>query len=95
MCIRDSKYINNMLPENERYFHELQEKFHSSLTKTIIYCVSFILLGLHLRHGLASSFQSVGITSARQRTLTIIANIYSLFISIGFTIIALFHYSTG
>ncbi len=89
------KYINNMLPENERYFHELQEKFHSSLTKTIIYCVSFILLGLHLRHGLASSFQSVGITSTRQRKLTIIANIYSLFISIGFTIIALFHYSTG
>ena len=89
------KYINNILPENGRYFHELQEKFHSSLARTIIYCVSFILLGLHLRHGLVSSFQSVGITSTRQRTLTIIANIYSLFISIGFTIIALFHYTNG
>ena len=87
----DYKYISQLLPAEDRYFHELQEKFHNTY-RTIIYCISFILLGLHLNHGLASSFQSVGVSSTRQKTLKIIANIYSLFISIGFSTVAIFHY---
>ena len=87
----DYKYISQVLPAEDRYFHELQEKFHNTY-RTIIYCISFILLGLHLNHGLASSFQSVGVSSTRQQTLKIIANIYSLLISIGFTTVAIFHH---
>ena len=87
----DYKYISQTLPSEERYFHELQEKFHDAF-RTIMYCISFVLLGLHLNHGLASSFHSVGVSSAREKKLKLAANIYSLFISVGFTTIAIFHY---
>ena len=88
----DYKYINSEHPNNARYFHELQEKFHGQTTRTIIYCASFILLGLHLNHGLSSSFQSVGISNKKERVIRAVANIYSFSIAAGFTIIALFHY---
>ena len=87
----DYKYISQALPAEERYFHELQEKFHNKY-RTVIYCFSFVLLGLHLNHGLASSFQSVGVSSTRQKTLKIIASTYSFFISIGFATVAIFHH---
>lgn len=87
----DYKYISQVLPAEDRYFHELQEKFHNAY-RTIIYCISFILLGLHLNHGLASSFQSVGVSSTRQQTLKMISIIYSLLISIGFITVAIFHH---
>ena len=72
--------------------NELKEKFYGETFRTIIYCLSFVLLGMHLNHGLSSSFQSVGLSSAREKTLRTAANIYSVSISIGFTVIAIFHY---
>ena len=87
----DYKYVSKSIPAEDRYYHELQEKFHNS-TRTVIYCISFVLLGLHLNHGLASSFQSVGVTTSSQKKLKLIANIYSLSIAIGFTVVAIFHY---
>ena len=86
------KYIANGIPDPLKYFHELKEKFYGETARTIIYCLSFILLGMHLNHGLASSFQSIGVSSSRKNTLRLLANIYSLIISIGFVAIALFHY---
>ena len=87
----DYKYVSKLIPAEDRYYHELQEKFHNS-TRTVIYCISFVLLGLHLNHGLASSFQSVGVTTSNQKKLKLIANIYSISIAIGFTVVAVFHY---
>ena len=53
------KYVE-FLPQNpDRYFSELVHKFHSPI-RVLIYCLSFIFLGLHLFHGFSSSFQSVG-----------------------------------
>ena len=88
----DYKYISGLAPDPQKYFHELQEKFHGETIRTIIYCVSFILLGMHLNHGLSSSFQSIGISSSRQKTMRLVANIYSMVISVGFIGVALFHY---
>jgi succinate dehydrogenase / fumarate reductase cytochrome b subunit len=88
----DYKYISNEAPDSLRYFHEMKEKFYGETTRTIIYCLSFCLLGMHLSHGLASSFQSIGVSSSRQKALRTIGIIYSLIISIGFIAIALFHY---
>tara|TARA_B100000900_G_scaffold394018_1_gene391064 strand:+ start:388 stop:822 length:435 start_codon:yes stop_codon:yes gene_type:complete len=87
----DYKYVSKIMPTEDRYYHELQEKFHNT-TRTVIYCISFVLLGLHLNHGLASSFQSVGVTRSSQKKLKFIANVYSLSIAIGFTLVAIFHY---
>jgi len=86
------KYIAMELSDSSKYFHELKEKFYGETFRTIIYCLSFMLLGMHLNHGLSSSFQSIGLSSARQNTLRMVANIYSVTISIGFIAIAVFHY---
>lgn len=87
----DYKYISNIVPVEDRYFHELQEKFHNQY-RTIIYCVSFLLLGLHLNHGLASSFQSVGVSSYKEKSLRMVAAVYSILITLGFSAVAIFHY---
>ncbi len=86
------KYINYEDSDPTKYFHELKEKFNGETYRTAIYCVSFILLGMHLNHGLSSSFQSIGLTQSRDRLLRKIANIYSFGISLGFIAIAVFHY---
>tara|TARA_B100000902_G_scaffold399080_1_gene468305 strand:+ start:1790 stop:2440 length:651 start_codon:yes stop_codon:yes gene_type:complete len=88
------KYINYESSNPLKYFHELKEKFYGETYRTIIYCSSFILLGMHLNHGLSSSLQSVGVTSSKKRLLKLTANIYSIIISIGFISIAIFHYFT-
>ena len=74
-----------------RYHEELAHKFHSHV-RTIAYVVSFILLGLHLAHGFTSSFQSMGITAGRKKTLQNIGKIYSIVIPLGFIIVALYHH---
>ena len=86
------KYINYEDSDPTKYFHELKEKFNGETYRTAIYCVSFILLGMHLNHGLSSSFQSIGLTQSRDRLLRKVANIYSFGISLGFIAIAVFHY---
>ena len=86
------KYVEfNPLDEN-RYFHELQEKFYKGgVVKVIMYCVSFILLGLHLSHGFSSSLQSMGINKGPIKLITVL---FSVLVPLGFIIIAIFHYTT-
>ena len=86
------KYLRSEGPDSLKYFHELKEKFYGQTARTVIYCIAFVLLGMHLNHGLSSSFQSVGVSSSRQQILRIVANIYSITISFGFVLIALVHY---
>jgi len=86
------KYLTAQAPNPSKYFHELKEMFYGETVRTIIYCFSFVLLGMHLNHGLASSFQSIGITTTRQKVLQITANVYSIIITSGFITIAIFHY---
>ena len=62
----DYKYIKGGELDPGRYFHELQEKFHNDIIRTLIYCLSFVLLGLHLSHGFSSSFQSMGISGEKK-----------------------------
>ena len=70
------KYLDQNVHNYSKYFHELQEKFHGQTLRTIIYCVSFILLGLHLNHGLSSSAQSVGAVKKENNRIRLFANIY-------------------
>ncbi len=74
-----------------RYFHELEEKFHSHI-RTIVYCISFIFLALHLLHGFNSAFQSVGANNKYTRGLKGFSKIYAIGIPLGFIFIALFHH---
>ncbi len=85
------KYIDLAETDSTKYFNELKEKFHNNILRTSIYCVSFILLGIHLNHGFSSSFQSMGTNTKYKLILKKAATIYSILITFGFIIIAIYH----
>lgn len=77
--------------EGYRYFAELQHKFISPI-RMGVYCLAFVFLALHLRHGFQSAFQSVGFNNKYTPTLKKIGSAYSIIIPVGFIIIAIFHF---
>ena len=85
------KYVEVLPLNSERYFDEMVHKFNSPI-RVSIYALSFIFLGLHLYHGFASSFQSVGINNKYSNVIKIIASGFSVFVPLGFIFIALFHH---
>ena len=88
------KYVE-VLPLNpDRYFEELVHKFESPV-RVGIYALSFVFLSLHLLHGFASSFQSVGINNKYSKALKSFTTAFSLVVPLGFVFIALFHHLTA
>lgn len=85
------KYIEANPSDATRYYGELVEKFHSPV-RTGLYVLSFVFLALHLFHGFASSFQSVGFNNKYARGLKKFAKVYAIAIPAGFIFIALFHH---
>ena len=85
------KYIE-VLPLNpDRYFEDLVHKFESPV-RVGIYVLSFVFLALHLLHGFASSFQSVGVNNKYSKTIKYFTVAFSVVIPSGFIFIALFHH---
>lgn len=74
-----------------RYYTEMIEKFQNPY-RVAAYVIAFVLLGLHLAHGFASSFQSMGVSSMRKKSLQTFGKAYSIIIPLGFIIIALYHH---
>ena len=90
----DYKYIQDITPNETRYFHELQHKFVDPV-RVSLYCASFIFLALHLLHGFQSSFQSVGFNHNRYTpVIKKLGDIYAIVIPFGFIVIALYHFLT-
>ena len=86
------KYIEQLAPNPDRYYHELIEKFHDPL-RVGFYVLCFVFLCLHLLHGFQSAFQSMGWKDdARKKLISSVGNWYSYIICGGFIFIALFHY---
>jgi len=85
------KYVE-FLPENPtRYHAETVEKF-APFWRTIIYIISFGLLGLHLWHGFSSSFQSMGVNNKYSSSIKAFTKIFSVVIPLGFAFIAIYHH---
>jgi|TARA_B110000459_G_C16566259_1_gene474140 succinate dehydrogenase / fumarate reductase cytochrome b subunit len=88
------KYIE-FLPENpDRYYEELVHKFHDPI-KVILYSVSFLFLALHLYHGFASSFQTVGVNNKFSKSIKLFTVAFSIVVPLGFVFIAVFHHLNG
>ena len=84
------KYVDFSPLDPERYYPELVHKFNNPI-KVIIYCVSFIFLAMHLSHGFASSFKSLGTDSKFNRSIKLFTKSYAILIPAGFCFIAIFH----
>ena len=85
------KYVEVLPLDADRYFEELVHKFESPI-RVGIYMLSFIFLALHLYHGFASSFQSVGLNNSYTKALKNFTIAFSIVIPLGFIFIALFHH---
>jgi succinate dehydrogenase / fumarate reductase cytochrome b subunit len=90
----DYKYVEILPLDPDRYFDELVHKFKNPV-RVGIYVLSFIFLGLHLYHGFASSFQSVGLNNKYSKVIKSITVVFSVSVPIGFVVIALFHHLTA
>lgn len=85
------KYIEVLPMDPARYYEEMTHKFHDFL-RVGLYIISFIFLALHLNHGFASSFQSVGVNNKYSSSIKKFAIAFSVIIPVGFIFIALFHH---
>ncbi|OYU79854.1 MAG: succinate dehydrogenase [Flavobacterium sp. BFFFF1] len=85
------KYVSVNEIVTDRYYDELVHKFHDPI-RTGIYCLSFAVLAVHLWHGFASSFQSVGFSNKYSRGLSKFAYAFAVIVPLGFIFIALFHH---
>ena len=74
-----------------RYYDELTHKFIDPI-RVGAYVISFVFLMLHLLHGFASAFQSIGASSMRKKKLQTIGKIYAYALPLGFMFIALYHH---
>jgi len=63
---------------------------------TVFTVVAMIMLGLHLRHGFWSAFQSLGLSNDRYLPLLIaLARVISLLLAVGFIVIPIYLHLTG
>ena len=85
------KYVEANPEDPTRYFEETVHKFESPV-RTGLYVVSFVLLALHLWHGFASSFQSIGFNNVYSKALKGFTKFYAVLIPLGFIFIALYHH---
>tara|TARA_S200000501_G_scaffold315909_1_gene308434 strand:+ start:912 stop:1571 length:660 start_codon:yes stop_codon:yes gene_type:complete len=88
------KYIEGLPLDSDRYFNEMVHKFENP-ARVGIYALSFIFLSLHLFHGFASSFQSVGVNNKYSKSIKSFTVAFSIVIPFGFIFIALFHHLTA
>ena len=87
----DYKYIKSLPEDPNRYYEELVHKFED-LRRVVFYCISFVLLSLHLLHGFSSSLKSMGANKSYATSVKNLSVIYSVGIPLGFCFIAVFHH---
>ena len=85
------KYIEFLPEDPSRYYEELVHKFENPL-RVAMYCLSFVLLALHLLHGFTSSLRSMGTNKSYVSSAKTAGIVYSIGIPLGFCVIAIFHY---
>ena len=85
------KYFETHPEDPTRYFAETVHKFESPV-RVGLYVLSFVLLAMHLWHGFASSFQSVGFNNKYSKAIQGFTKLYAVLIPALFVFIALYHH---
>ena len=88
------KYIEFRPQDTNRYYGELVHQFQNPV-RVGIYVISFAFLALHLYHGFASSFQSMGLNNKYTRGFKWSTTAFALVIPAGFIFIAIYHHLNG
>lgn len=85
------KYIESNPEDPTRYYAETVEKFEP-IWRTVLYVIAFGLLALHLLHGFASSFQTMGLNNKYTPAIKTFTKVYAIGIPAGFALIAIYHH---
>ena len=85
------KFVEGVWDEPNRYYHELVHKFEDPV-RVGLYCLSFILLSLHLLHGFGAAFQSVGTGGRYTPGIKKFGTVYAVVIPALFIFIAIYHH---
>ncbi|MFS4446208.1 succinate dehydrogenase cytochrome b subunit [Maribacter sp. 2307UL18-2] len=85
------KYLEGNPEDATRYHEETVHKFEP-IWRTVLYIISFVLLALHLLHGFASSFQTMGVNNRYSEGIKTFTKIYAIAIPLGFILIAIYHH---
>lgn len=85
------KYVESNPEDPTRYYAETVEKF-APFWRTILYVVSFGLLGLHLWHGFQSSFQSMGVNNKYTAGIKTFTKLFAVLVPLAFAFIAIYHH---
>lgn len=83
------KYVDFAPEDPTRYYAETVHKFESPV-RVGLYVLSFVLLAMHLWHGFASSFQSVGFNNKYSKALKGFTKVWAITIPVGFIFIAVY-----
>lgn len=88
-------YLFKISPSKENLYATVSDAF-AGLGFTIFTVVVMIMLGLHLRHGFWSAFQSLGWANDKYLpVLTRVALVFALLMALGFLVIPVFMHFTG
>lgn len=85
------KYVEVKPQDPTRYYAETVEKF-APIWRTVLYVLAFVLLSMHLWHGFASSFQSMGLNNKYTPGIKKFSKLYAIVIPLVFVFIALYHH---
>ena len=85
------KYVE-VLPENPTRYHEETVERFAPFWRTVIYVISFLLLSLHLWHGFASSFQTIGVNNKYSSAIRLFTKLFAIAVPLGFAFIAIYHH---
>ena len=85
------KYVEVNPEDPTRYYAETVEKF-APIWRTVLYVISFVLLSLHLWHGFASSFQSMGVNNKYTPGIKKFAQAFAVVVPLAFAFIAIYHH---
>lgn len=83
------KYVDFAPEDPTRYYAETVHKFENPV-RVGLYVLSFVLLTMHLWHGFASSFQSVGFNNKYSKALKGFTKVWAITIPVGFVFIAVY-----
>lgn len=85
-------FNHRMVAPDERDLYSLvYTAFHDSLLWVVLYCSVMLMLGLHLRHGFWSAFQSLGLNNSRWKPfLFSFAVLFAVVMALGFFILPIY-----
>ena len=89
-------YVSKVEGKEIRDLHRLVVEKFSDTAHVIGYCAVMLLLGIHLRHGFWSAFQSLGANHPQFTPLIFVVGIlFAVFITAGFFALPVYIYFTG